>query len=274
MISERPFFIHWNELSFGIGTDESAPISTVVLGLRVSQAFKTFQAVLKIRSDCRLLVQRGTLSSLIMGRPYGNWIEQFLGKDGFRRLRSKISQPEDDTEALDMHELDCELSCGKLRGEGLTRAHLASSWVWSFGSVEAQCDGTVVSAEKILISSAEVIVVEVPNLAILDHAAHWNLQLENWGRTVAASSIIAIVEGYQFIMYPSDHWPPHLHVHMSSIPWLNAKYRIDKFEVLNPEKNRPSGLDNLVENWISKNIANLMVSWERCKRGDMPLRIL
>lgn len=273
-MSERPFFIHWNELSFGSEIDESAPISTVVLGQRVSQAFEALQAVLKIRSDCRLLVQRGTLSSLIMGKPYGNWIEEFLGKDGFRKLRSKISQPEDDTEALAVHELDCELSCGSLRGEGLTRAHLASSWVWSFGSVEAQCAGTVVSAEKMLIASPEVIVVEVPNLAVVDHSVHWNAQLENWGRTVAASSIIAIVEGYQFIMYPSDHWPPHLHVHMSSIPWLNAKYRIDKFEVLNAEKIRPSGLDNIAKVWIERNIANLTMSWERCKRGDMPLRIL
>lgn len=273
-MSERSFFIYWNELSFSAEVGDAEPAGNNAWKIKANTAFDAFRAVLKIRPDCRVMFVRGVLHEPHENRPFQSWLEEWLGKDKYRSLRHKISQPFDVSDYVEVHKFDYELLCGQRAGEGITRAHIVESWAWSFGGDSSPYNKEIITASKIEIDQGAVDkVVEVQNIASELHAAQWADKIEAWGVTFSQNSVITEFDGYRIVMYPFDHSYPHLHVKMASDPNLNAKYRIDVFEILNENYSRPSGLDDLMVKWIEKNREALLLSWRMCQRGRMPLRL-
>jgi hypothetical protein len=273
-MSNQRFLIFWNELSFikqgsGFQTEESGEWRS-----RALQSFEALKAIFTLREDCRFIVVRGSLNLSIGERPLQSWLEEWLGKDRVRKLKGKLIAIDSLEKLNPIHEFDCEISCQEQRGEGLTRAYVLQSWVWSIGSAAALCHENTISANKTLISSTLAETVAIPNLACEQHVNYWRADLESWGNEISPSSVIAKVGEYQVVMYPFDHWPPHIHVSPHSDPGTYFRYRIDEFKLLPPVwKARPNGLDSQIERWIDDNREDLMRSWQRCERGDMPLKL-
>lgn len=275
-MSERPFFIYWNELSFPSTVTADSLRENNIWRERAQQAFKALQKAIRLRKDCRIMFAKGSLRAHIGDRPLQSWLEEWLGKDSYRLIIGRVSQPDADGNHVAVHELECELVCLQRSGEGLTRAHLAETWVWSVGNSEAGCEREHVDAQKTVIDPTKLLplAVQVPNLATEDHVTHWEDRLDTWGEVTSGNYVIYQLGEYNIIMYSLDHAPPHVHVHTVVNSRLNAKYRIDVFEVLTDTRDHPPGLDALMTTWIEGNREHLLRSWRQCKRGAKPLKLL
>ena len=268
---DRPLLLHWNELSIPANVTADELQANLQWASQVQVALDTFNKVRKIRSDCRISFTKGAFHGHVAGRPLQSWLEAWLGKDRWRQLLGRAVQPPMGQELPPFSQLDCELSCNEQSGEGITRAHIADSWTWSVASDAIGFSGYVIRATKTVMDSDAHIDVDVPNLAAEDHFKHWAEDLADWGKEPSKNHVISVLDGYQIIMYPLDHGYPHIHVHVRDDPRLNAKYRIDEFEVLT--NGRPPGLDALIEPWIARHRDQLVQSWIRCQKGSFPLKL-
>lgn len=272
-MSDRPFFIYWNELSFPDAITAATLREGNVWRERAQTAFRALQQTFRVRKDCRVLFVKGVFHNHVADRPFQSWLEEWLGKDSYRQLRHKASQPV--AVSVPVHDLECELVFAHRGGEGLTRAHLTETWVWSLGNPDTCCDGVQIDAEKTFIDSSEVLLVQVPNLAREEHVLHWTSQLETWGAVISPNYVLAQFDNYKVIMYPFDHGYAHVHVHTVAESGLNSKYRVDVFEALTDDSShlRPEGLDTKMAAWIEVHREQLLISWKQCQRGANPLKL-
>lgn len=269
-MSNRPFFIYWNELSFPEEIKIDDLIKNSEWKKKATAAMQALLNAISTRSDCRISFSKGAFLHNIGDRPLQNWLEEWVGKDALRRLKARAVHPST-FEKSPAHDLECELICLNRSGEGLTRAHLAESWTWSLGDPNLSNNNHSIDAKKITINSKDDSAVKVSNIATQEHFKYWTLHFDSWGKTIAKGHIICRLGSYEIIMYPFDHGYAHVHVHAVDMPSLNAKYRIDLFDPLT--NNRPAGLDNLVRPWMEKNRDSLLASWARCQNGGYPLQI-
>lgn len=268
-MSARTFLVFWNELSFPDGTRAEHLQADPAWRARALRAFKGLRELFKLRADCRVFLCKGQWGDHVGGRPLHSWLEDWLGKDGVRFLKTKAVVS--GTAAPPFHEFDCELSSAGRSGEGLTRAHVAETWTWSVGSVETSSDAREIEADKITAEAGSVIKVRVANIAIEDHVSAWKQELIGWGHQPSNNHTVAVLGRYTVVMYPFDHGYPHIHVRSQNDTKLNAKFRVDCFEPLTYD--HPEGLDALMSVWIKVHEEALLASWFRCQRGRHPLRI-
>lgn len=268
-MDDRLLLLYWNELSIPVHVTADELHSNPHWAQLAHTALETFQAVLEVR-DCRISFSKGVFHGHVADRPLQSWFEAWLGKDRWRKLRSRAVQPTSQ-ELPPAHSLECELSCNGRSGEGVTRAHIADSWTLSVACEAAGSDRYCIRAEKISIETNTKVEVDVRNLAAADHFERWIDDLKAWGKQTSSNHVVAALDRYQIIMYPLDHGYAHIHVRAYDEPRLNAKYRVDKFEPLT--NNRPVGLDALIEPWIAQRREELVQSWERCQAGGFPLKL-
>lgn len=140
-----------------------------------------------------------------------------------------------------LHQMNCELSCFRRTGEGITRAHVAETWTWSLGYDKAGSDGVAIQARKMAIDKVGETDVEVANLAAAEHVTHWARNFDLYGYVVSHNHVIGKLDLYEIIMHPIDHGYPHVHIHACDDVRLNAKFRIDVFESLTDQHS--AGLD-------------------------------
>lgn len=265
-MSARILPIHWNELSF------SADITAEELQ---SQAWRdnavavanALREVIKDRPHCRISFSRGLLNFNLGGKPFHTWLEYWLGKDLYRRLRSAAIQPIVD-QFPELHSLDCELYCNERAGDGITRAYINESWTWSIGH-EGQASMQYIDAVKSSLNMPDS-EVQVQNIANQHHSRAWHEQMALWGQTASQNHQICTYQGYQIIMYPLDHGYPHIHIKRADMPELNAKYRVDVAEELTENSIE---LNGIILPWVISNQVALLESWRRCQSGKYPLRI-
>lgn len=269
-MTDRLLLLHWNELSFPANVSADELQEDPRWAQQAQAALATFRHVLQVRPDCRVSFTKGAFHGHVAGRPLQSWLEIWLGKDHWRRLRARVVQPAAQ-EQQPIHALECELTCNGQSGEGITRAHIADSWTWSVASEATGSAAHLIRAIKTAIHSNVPVDVDVPNLASEEHSKRWANDLAVWGKALSDSHVVAVLDRYKIIMYPFDHGYPHIHVHTHDDPRLNAKYRVDKFEVMT--NGHPVALDALVEPWIDRYQHQLIQSWNRCQAGAFPLKL-
>lgn len=266
----RILLLHWNELCFPENITSNDLFFDLKWKERAEDALKAAVEAFRVRPDCRISFTKGIFHSDVAGRPFQSWLETWLGKDRFRQLRSKAVQPTS-TLLPPVYEFDCELTLLGRSGEGITRAHISETWAWSFSCDEVGTEQATLQTQKTSIETNSVTQVEVQNLAIETHVAHWRDRLDVYGHTVSHNNLISEIGRYQIIMYPLDHGYPHIHVHVKDEPRVNVKYRVDVFEPLT--SNRPDDLDQIMQTWVPEMQNQLLTSWDRCQRGAFPLKL-
>jgi len=269
-MSDRLLLLHWNELSIPAEIT-AAELNADPRWAQFAQlSLSAFLEVLTVRPDCRLSFTKGTFHGQVADRPLQSWLEVWLGKERWRKLRSRAVQPSAQS-LMPAHSLECELTCNGRHGEGITRAYIADSWTLSLGSEVNGFTDHQIRAVKTTIDSDGQVNVDVPNLADSKHVGQWSGDLAVWGQIVSTNHVVAKLDRYSIIMYPLDHGYPHVHVHVQDDPKLNAKYRVDFFEPLTSK--RPVGLDAVMETWIEQRRDHLVRSWARCQAGGFPLKL-
>jgi hypothetical protein len=264
----RTLILYWNELSFSNAED----VGGEVWARRAADAFEAFQRVCTYRSNSRISVFKGAFHAVHRDRTLLSWLEEWLGRDRLRRIKTRAVQPTQEA-GLAVDQLECEVRRDGRLGEGLTRAHLAESWVWSLGNTTGWTGAPVIAAQEVSLTADGAIAegpVEVMNLADAGHAQHWEERISAWGREVSESCVIADVEGNRVIMYPLDHGYPHVHVESPRFGRRMFKYRVDRFESLTDS---PERLDSIIKPWVQQHVDALMESWRRCSKGRHPLKI-
>ncbi|MGE0356026.1 MAG: DUF4160 domain-containing protein [Burkholderiales bacterium] len=155
---------------------------------------------------------------------------------------------------------------------GLAMACHAGSWAFSFPVTNSSWLNYVITASQHQLNGDDVVEsnVEVRNLSQEGHATYWGAQLAEYGRTVAATNVIAEHDGYLVVMYPHDHSPPHFHLVDSMHERRTiAKFRFDMFERLEG----PPQWDAHFRQWVETHRDELQRSWARCVRGGHPFQI-
>jgi hypothetical protein len=265
-MSARILSIHWNELSFADGITPEELQSLACRDNALSSA-NALREIIKDRPHCRISFSRGLFSFNLGGKPFQTWLEYWLGKDLYRRLRAAAIQP--CIENLpEIHDLDCELYCNGRAGDGITRAYISETWTWSIG-IEGKASMQLIDAIKSSPDGPDAD-VSVQNIANINHARAWHDQIALWGHTASQNHQICVYRGYQIIMYPLDHGYPHIHIKRDDMPELNAKYRVDAIEELTVND---SSLNSVILPWVANNQAALLESWRRCQSGKYPLKI-
>lgn len=160
-------------------------------------------------------------------------------------------------------------------GKGLGLAHASASFVLSVGhsrpwtSFVISAFECTLSAENGLIESA----IDVNNLATPAHVVHWNEKIVNYGRTIAASSLLHRGGTFFVRMHLGDHNPPHVHIyqHVDDTSNCLAKVDIETGDFMSGSLG--GGMRREILRFISENRLRLMDGWRRCCAGQLPLEI-
>jgi hypothetical protein len=270
----KPLTIYWNELSLPIDLVQEDLIENGPWSERASSVYEALQCVWRIQPRARISVDKGRLHTYIFGKHIFSWLELWLGKDRVRRLKgSRLIQSDNEVAAL-LNEFECEVSFGGVVGDGLTRAHIAETWVWSLGNAKTATDVVSISAQESKLDvngDLESQVVSIPNLAEVAHAQHWGHNIAAWDQVESNNCVIGSVDGNSVLMYPFDHGYPHVHVKVTEQPQCVYKYRVDSFM---PLASSSETLDDTMRNWVNANSDSLKESWQRCQKGKHPLKIV
>lgn len=212
------------------------------------------------------------LGEITLGNSHDMTLARVLAKrqDKMRVLSRLIDKScKDETS-----EADEKVGYDKKYSFGMTRAHQNDSFVFSFGYTP-HWSGDKIKAEKYPITqtgNSYTSPVEIRNLASSNNVNYWKNKIEEYGSDASMSSIIYKSSLYAIKMFCYDHSPPHIHVykHSSDPQSFLAKIKIHNGEVMEGrmEKSLPE-LRSLIE----KNKNQLLLSWEKCQRGELPLWI-
>jgi Domain of unknown function (DUF4160) len=267
-----PIVLYWNELSFPNDLNEGEFRKEGPWAERTKHAFQALECIFHSQQSARVFFAKGQLHATILEKPLLSWLEIWLGRDKLRRIKGRVIQSTNIDEESGQF-LACEVKIGSRLGDGVTRAHLAGSWVWSLGNQATASNGPIIPAnEHKLNDSAKIDVTEVniSNLACASHFEHWEASIAAWGEQGSESCEISIVNGFRVKMYPFDHGYPHIHVETENPPNSMYKFRIDSFAPLTAS---PEAVAKLINEWVNQHSESLMQSWKRCKRGLHPLKI-
>ena len=259
----RPLTLYFNELSLPAGEPPEpmelrwkSNASVLFLGLRQVSRYQSKVAIAFLPQYWNAVYGAKTLSV---------WLSEWLGRDQYRWLLSRLRHDyPTENEISDVY-------FNSKKSVGMTRAHLARSWAFSFPIVNSPWVSPFISATEWYLDGDSVVgrACTVMHLANEAHATHWQYDLCDWGEVLANENIIGELEGYLIEMYPLDHG--YLDVHLIDPQLLTtiAKYRVDCFERLEG----PPYWDKNMRSWITTHQDQLLRSWARCKRGGHPYRI-
>jgi hypothetical protein len=159
---------------------------------------------------------------------------------------------------------------------GLTWADLDESFVFSLGH-SAPWSGQAIPCERHTMDEAAnitVTAVDVCNLATTAHTAHWQQRIDDYGKDAARSSIIYEGRGFFMRMLFPDHIPPHVHIYprRSDTADRIARVRIDNGDKMDGALS--SAMDHEITDFITRNRAALLESWDRVQAGRLPLNMV
>ena len=221
------------------------------------------------RPEFNIVFPNGQWHLLLAGKPLSYWMKEWLDRDYYRFVLSKIRNVEEWND--DLREVQYQGECAS----GLTFAWVYSSWAFSFPHKNSPWINPTVSAQEVRIDSNGNLVeseCEIQHISCKHHVDHWSAALRDWGRNVANSCKIAVVSGYEIHMYPAprEHGNPHVHIVQGAEKRTIAKYRVDVYECM---EGRLPHLDTLMREWIENNRESLLQSWARCRSGAHPYKI-
>lgn len=269
-----PLTIFWNELSLPSNLVQEDFAQDGQWAERAGKVYEALHHVWRVQPRARVAMTKGQFHAYIFGQPIFSWLELWLGKDRVRSLKgTKLIQMEDENGPL-INEFDCEVSIENVVGEGITRAHIANTWVWSLGVEFTATDTESIKAQESRLDDGGTLVsqeVAIPNLADKSHFTYWEDEIAAWGQVESENCIIGHVSGNIVLMYPFDHGYPHVHVKVTDRPQYVYKYRVDLFE---PLADSNETLEVAMRDWVLVNSGSLNESWRRCKRGKHPLKIV
>lgn len=268
----RLLILYWNELSIPNDLSEGELGANGPWAARALSLYESLRAAWRIQPHARLSVKKGQFHGLIMARPLLSWLELWLGREKVRFIKLNSIQPQLDLEEP-IHDLACEVDFNGQVGEGLTRAYLAESWVWSLGHEDTGSHESTILATKLILDNAGDTVSEdvvVMNIAEQSHVQHWENAIAGWDEQESPSSVVGCVSGNQVLMYPLDHGYSHIHIKVPGQRISSIKYRVDS---CTPLCGTTAALDSLMIPWIRQHSDILMESWRRCQIGLHPLRI-
>jgi hypothetical protein len=134
---------------------------------------------------------------------------------------------------------------------------------WGDGQVQAQfCEmdkvGKIISAE-----------IGIPNLSNPDHVTSHRDLINNYGRTISASSLVYEGDGFVVRIWFNDHDPPHFHVlaRRDTSDTL-ARCSIQTLDFLSGDLSPV--LRRRVKDWAGARRERLMEAWVRCRMGKHP----
>lgn len=260
----KPLAIYFNEKSL-CGTLTQPDWSQGVEAL-----FDVLNGFLAERPDGDIVFTHDSWNSTCGDRPLAAQFEKMKSgnRTRYQKFRLKVRRISRDAQ------LDQEVFWRDETAEGLTLAAVHDSWCfsiaaahadWAMHQIQARCD--VMDESGNLSSTA----CTVKNLANQAHLAAWKTLIQDWGLTVAASSVLDSLKGHDVVMYsfPREHNPPHVHVlHKGSGETL-AKYRIEDGM---REDGKPT-LDAEMRVWLACYKDQLLRSWKRCERGGHPYQL-
>lgn len=268
-----PLTIFWNELSLPNNLVQEDLVQNGQWAERASKVYEALDYVWQIQPRAKVAMTKGQFHAYVLDQPIFSLLEIWLGKDRVRRLKgNKLIQMEDENGPL-IQEFDCEVSVKSTVGEGLTRAHIAGTWVWSLGDELTATNIENIRAQENKLEDSGALTsreITIPNLAKKSHFIHWEDKIAAWGQAESDNCIIGYVSGNIVLMYPFDHGYPHVHVKVTDRPQCKYKYRVDLFE---PLADSLESLEVAMRDWISVHSDSLNESWRRCKKGKHPLKI-
>jgi len=224
--------------------------------------------VRRYQSEYWLWFPTGYWKAYFSGRPLAVWMENWLGRDRYRRLLLMVRTNDHDPD------LYREVYFEGRPAIGMTLAHLARGWVFSFPKTSSPWLGPSIGAHEFRIDddgSINGTDCEISHISCRRHVDQWHDELTSYGRSVAMANEIATVEGNPIDMYPLDHGYPHVHLVDTVSPGRTlAKYRIDSFARMEGRDE----WDSVMERWVGDHRDELLVSWQRCQRGRHPFKVV
>ena len=111
--------------------------------------------------------------------------------------------------------------------------------------------------------------IDIPNISTQQHVEAHRILINDYGRSIATSSLIYEGNGFVIRMYSNDHNPPHFHVMgRGNTADTIARYAIETLDILSGE---PSpALRARVLEWARNRRDDLMICWHRCQVGEHP----
>jgi hypothetical protein len=259
----RPLILYFNELS--IPPEETQQQMGSGWKSNALMLFSGLQQVSRQQSKVIIAFPLEYWHKLYGAKPFAVWVSEWLGRDRYRWLLSKLRQ--DYPAGNEISDVYFE----NKKTVGITLARLAGSWAFGFPMDNSPWHSPSLTATEWYLDGNDVAhhACTVMHIANEAHATHWQYELYDWGKLLANENIIDKLGSYPIQMYPLDHGYPHVHlIDPQSLKTL-AKYRVDCFE-------RLEGLpdwDKSMYSWIATHQAQLLRSWARCQRGGHPYQI-
>ncbi len=263
-----PFFL--NEKSYPIVGDQRAvneAVLSLLHGLR--KAKKTAQrlrlAAMFRLDSVQITADHQTLASLtlVMDREWWRFVgllEQYSPFDSI----PQCLPPTQHGEGEDVS----EASLWSLQNQAFV-ASFSSAGRWGFPVIEVHvCNCTTGTHDAIRHES-------VRNISEEAHAEHWARQLENFGVHQSGSSEVYSGGEFSLKMYLLDHEPPHVHVFVADLGHrCVAKIRFDVEAEILENEGLKGAMRSTVLRFINAHRDQLTRSWERCRAGELPNRIV
>lgn len=258
----RPLIIYVNELSFAFeGLDVPG------IKLHVQSAIRALYAASLLRGDMRVSLPQ-PLGQISLGQQQLILAAVLPGPNTDLSLLKRVV---DRAPCVPVHAQNNEVQVEGRIAVGLSWAHREDSLGLSFGYA-APWDWREISAEwHVLNGNGNVTVsdVMVRNAAVPAHVEYWRQHIEEYGRDLAASSLVHECREFAARMFFDDHGYPHVHIYrQANDRALMAKVRIDNCDILEGAMAGP--LRRAVFAMIEGNRAELWESWDRCRKGLHP----
>jgi hypothetical protein len=158
---------------------------------------------------------------------------------------------------------------------GLTWADLDSSFVFSLGHCAPWSEQAIPCERHTMDDAANITTaaVDVCNLATTAHTEHWKERIDGYGKDATRSSILYEGNGFFVRMHFHDHPPAHVHLYPRRADTADciARVRIDNSDKMDGALSSPVAHE--LEDFIARNRAALLESWERVQSGRLPLNM-
>lgn len=256
--------IYFNEKSL------QGSLTTADWSMEAEYLFHVLNDLLQLRNDCFIAFiddsWRASCGDRSLANQFGRLGDRHRTK--YQRFLLRVKKIKKDVQVLS------EITWQMQTADGLTLAGLDASWC--FGISKSHSDWLLSGIPAQLneideFGNLQSTALDVKNITTQGHLSVWTNDIDDWGATVAASSVLDSLKGHSVVMYsaPLEHNPPHVHVlHKNSGATL-AKYRIEDGVL---ECGMPT-LDAEMRVWLTTYRGQLLRSWVRCQRGGHPYQL-
>lgn len=252
--------IYFNEISC-----EMLNLSLEAVRSHVTESISALQEIGRLRRDTALKLPK-PLATITMTESQFTFAQLFSGRnDKFSILKRYIDRAP--FRCCDAYSIGKDVVYKETIAIGMSMAHSEKSFTLSIGHSIPWSEVVIKADEHYLDENGDFqsVAIDISNLASPDHVLYWRNAIEEYGMTIASSSLI-YQGAFEAKMFFDDHDPPHIHIYP-----FDAKIRIDNGDLL--EGNLPSGICKDVSLLVSAKREVLMAGWLRCRRGCHPFRI-